>query len=106
MSVAMLASLSVNAAAVNTGADLPEEVSYAVSMNAYSGAIGLEFNGEYTDWIGAIDGVEVNGTEYNNGNVHFSLTSHIGRPEPHYPEPMAVMQELNSPEWMIFPPQL
>ena len=27
LSVAMLASLSVNAAAVNTGADLPEEVS-------------------------------------------------------------------------------
>ena len=68
LSVAMLASLSVNAAAVNTGADLPEEVSYAVSTNASSGAIGLEFNGKYTDWIGAIDGVEVNGKEYNNGN--------------------------------------
>lgn len=68
LSVAMLASLSVNAAAVNTGADLPEEVSYAVSTNASSGAIGLEFNGKYTDWIGAIDGVAVNGKEYNNGN--------------------------------------
>lgn len=71
LSVAMLASLSVNAAAVNTGADLPEEVSYAVSMNAYSGAIGLEFNSEYTDWIGAIDGVEVNGKQYNDGNDSF-----------------------------------
>ena len=74
LSVAMLASLSVNAAAVNTGADLPEEVSYAVSTNAYSGAIGLEFNSEYTDWIGAIDGVAVNGKEYNNGNNSFFPT--------------------------------
>lgn len=74
LSVAMLASLSVNAAAVNTGADLPEEVSYAVSTNASSGAIGLEFNGKYTDWIGAIDGVEVNGKEYNDGNNSFFPT--------------------------------
>ena len=71
LSVAMLASLSVNAAAVNTGADLPEEVSYAVSTNASFGAIGLEFNREYTNWIGAIDGVKVNGKEYNDGNDSF-----------------------------------
>lgn len=74
LSVAMLASLSVNAAAVNTGADLPEEVSYAVSTNASSGAIGLKFNSEYTDWIGAIDGVEVNGKQYNDGNDSFFPT--------------------------------
>ena len=41
LSAAMLASLAVNAAAVDADANPPEEVRYAVSTNAYSGAIGL-----------------------------------------------------------------
>lgn len=71
LSVSMLASLAVNAAAVDAGANLPEEVSYAVSANAYSGSIGLEFGDDYADWIDAINGVEVNGEKYNDGNDSF-----------------------------------
>ena len=71
LSAAMLASLAVNAAAVDADANPPEEVWYAVSTNAYSGAIGLEFGEDYADWINAIIGVEVNGTKYNNGNDSF-----------------------------------
>lgn len=71
LSVSMLASLAVNAAAVDADANLPEEVSYAVSANAYSGSIGLEFGDNYADWIDAINGVEVNGEKYNDGNDSF-----------------------------------
>ena len=74
LSAAMLASLAVNAAAVDADANPPEEVRYAVSTNAYSGAIGLEFGEDYADWINAIIGVEVNGTKYNNGNDSFFPT--------------------------------
>lgn len=74
LSAAMLASLAVNAAAVDADANPPEKVSYAVSTNAYSGAIGLEFGEDYADWINAIIGVEVNGTKYNDGNNSFLPT--------------------------------
>lgn len=106
LSVSMLASLAVNAAAVDAGANLPEEVSYAVSANAYSGSIGLEFGDDYADWIDAINGVEVNGEKYNDGNDSFSLPNHIGGLESLCRESIAVMRELNSPEWRILPPQL
>ena len=95
LSAAMLASLAVNAAAVDADANPPEEVRYAVSTNAYSGAIGLEFGEDYADWINAIIGVEVNGTKYN-----------IGRPEFPCRDTIVVMRELNSPEWRFLPPQL
>lgn len=74
LSAAMLASLAVNAAAVDADANPPEEVRYAVSTNAYSGAIGLEFGEDYADWINAIIGVEVNGTKYSDGNDSFFPT--------------------------------
>ena len=106
LSVSMLASLAVNAAAVDAGANLPEEVSYAVSANAYSGSIGLEFGDDYADWIDAINGVEVNGEKYNDGNDSFFPAKPYWRLESLCRESIAVMRELNSPEWRILPPQL
>ena len=70
LSAAMLASTAVHAGAGQQA--LPAQVSYTLSSNSYSGAIGLDFGQDAADWIRAIHQVTVNGTPYNNaGNSFF-----------------------------------